>query len=214
MELGIDEAGRGAIIGSLFMAGVLINPIDEAYFKKIGVADSKSFGSGNRAVLMRAKLAKLIEQECAFKIVSASQAEVDKAVYRGELNVLERKLAASLLHALPNYQEAVLDGLSIFKELTINNPRIIAKNKADSSHISVAAASILAKNKRDLEVENYFDSLLPQYNSFKSKGMGYPNSATLAFIKHYHQNHSSLPPKLRLSYSWGAIAQFKNLQDG
>ena len=76
-ELGIDEAGRGPVLGPLVMAGVCV-PDDQIYLlREWGVDDSKRFGSGKKGKQLRGELAETISKQFAHHIIVLSSKEVD-----------------------------------------------------------------------------------------------------------------------------------------
>lgn len=146
MMCGVDEAGRGPIIGPLVMAAVAISDDSQV---PVGVADSKTLSPARREELYEQII--LLPHEVA--IVSA--AEVDVAVEQGGLNWLEADHTVQLLSALQP-AEAVLDcpsrNLQAYAEYVrerVPSVEVHAQFKADEEHLCAAAASIVAKVVRD-----------------------------------------------------------------
>ena len=73
--LGIDEAGRGPVIGPMVLAGCLIDEKTEKEFRKLGIKDSKQLTQKRREVLAE----KIKEKAETFEIVLASPEEIDWA---------------------------------------------------------------------------------------------------------------------------------------
>ena len=143
---GVDEAGRGPIIGPLVMAAVAVS--DDSQIP-VGVADSKTLSPARREELYEQII--LLPHEVA--VVSAG--EVDVAVEQGGLNWLEADHTVQLLLAL-NPETAVLDcpsrNLQAYAEYVrerVPGVEVHAQFKADEEHLCVAAASIVAKVVRD-----------------------------------------------------------------
>ena len=95
--LGIDDAGRGPLIGPMILAGVLVNKDQEKIIKKAGVKDSKLLQHYERI-----KLAQLIRKNSiSYKVVKTSPEEIDISLKTGtNLNKLEAKLTAKIINFL------------------------------------------------------------------------------------------------------------------
>jgi len=201
-ELGIDEAGRGPVLGPMVLAGVVVPQGEMSRLADWGVKDSKVFGSGARAQAKREALAHRIMASFRHKITVLSPEIIDRYVREHSLNKLEQKTARDIIASLPA-ETVVLDGASLFKPLVGDS--VHALNKADETYLSVAAASILAKWKRDV----LFDELCqPFTDSFGDiRGGGYANAKTLEFVKWHLENRGGLPFFYRKSYNWKALNQ-------
>ena len=156
---GIDEAGRGPIVGPLIIAGILINEEDSAKLKTIGTKDSKLLTHKKRIALAK-QILKIIKNQ---KIILVQPNEIDNAVQGHDglnLNWLEaRKTAEIINHLRPD--KAIIDcpspnikAYSNYLKKFINNQNIeiIVEHKAEK-YEPVAAASIIAKVAREDEVE-------------------------------------------------------------
>ena len=206
---GLDEAGRGAVIGPLVVAAVWLPAEQIPALADIGVQDSKTFGSSAAARTRRARLGKeirAIARKHAIEVASAE--EVDRALRTGGLNELERKLARQALGRGPANASITADGARIFSSLKAHFPGLKAQNKADAHHLEVAAASILAKTERDRIVEELLDEIEPDFRA----GMGYPNASTAALLRRYHAKHGGLPPHVRQSWKWRVIEELSGRQ--
>ncbi|MBS3091093.1 ribonuclease HII [Candidatus Pacearchaeota archaeon] len=193
LTLGIDDAGRGPVLGSMFLAGVLLEKDHEAFLKKQGVTDSKLLFHFKRVVL-----AKVIEANCEdFHIVKASANDIDFSIIHGiNLNTLEAMKTAEIINKINNEKrhkekiKVIVDCPSTNivawrnKLITfvkhINNLEVICEHKADFNHPSVSAASILAKVEREKEIEK----IKEQYKNLGNPGSGYPGDpSTQEFLK-------------------------------
>ena len=191
--IGIDDSGRGPLIGPMILAGVLITKEQEKILREAGVKDSKQLTHPARV-----KLAKIIkENSINHKIVKSFPDEIDKFVEtKGlNLNTLEAKKAAEIINALNEGKERlkiILDCPSVNKMAWANKLRgfiekkenidIICEHKADVNHPSVSAASILAKVAREEEVEK----LKIEYKKYGDIGSGYPaDPTTKKFLKEH-----------------------------
>ncbi|MEM6292477.1 MAG: hypothetical protein AAGA54_14475 [Myxococcota bacterium] len=200
---GADEAGRGPILGPMVIAVVAVDKGAAISLAKRGVCDSKGFGAGASARTKRAELAAVVRDRAPLHAVRMVEAEeVDQYTFRGQLNALERKVVHDLLLELGagNDDRIVCDGANMFAPLQQFFPQLEAVNKGESAHVSVAAASILAKDARDAA----FAEIAARYESDFGplRGGGYLNAATRAFLDAYQAKHGCLPPEARKS--WGA----------
>ncbi|MCK5624894.1 ribonuclease HII [Candidatus Pacearchaeota archaeon] len=171
LELGIDDAGRGPVIGPMVLAGCLIDEKTARKFKKLGVRDSKQLTSKRREFLTQ----KIKEEVISFEIVLADADEINKKQDSGtNLNMLEAIKTAKIINkinkeiSLKDKSEAckikvVVDCPStsiikwrdflMTKVKDLSNLDIVCEHKADKNHVSVSAASILAKSTREKEMD-------------------------------------------------------------
>jgi len=184
---GIDEAGRGPVLGPMVMAIVVCTPADKQFFNKIGVKDSKLLTEAKRT-----KLARIIKSRCAHAIIKATPQDIDAAL-RSEsssLNFLEADISRKLINKvtkkltaqnipLKNLQQIILDLPAKNKDEYLNrvkkhmskevkNIPLKAEFKADLNYVEVSAASILAKTTRDASMKT-----LSKKTGLKL-GSGYP----------------------------------------
>ena len=213
---GIDEAGRGPVLGPLVMVGVLIKEEDEEKLKKIGVKDSKLLTKQQRDYLFK-KIIKIAEK---YQILIVQSEEVDQAVngYEGlNLNWLEAEKSIEIINSL-NPGKAIIDcpsnNISKYKNyLTtkIENKKInlILEHKADFNYPVVAAASIIAKVTRDNEIEKIKSKIKTDF------GSGYmSDSKTVDFLEKYYEKHEDLFRKSWAPYKKALNKKFqKKLED-
>ena len=200
---GADEAGRGPILGPMVIAVVGLDRSGAISLRRRGVTDSKQFGANEDGRKRRAELAEVIVQRClAWKMRVIEVEEIDHHVYRGQLNMLERKVVLDLLTELRvGLDDRIYcDGAVMFGPLRNHFPRLRAVNRGEEVHAAVAAASILAKDRRD----RCFAEIARRYESDFGPlgGGGYLNAATRRFLQAYEAKHGGLPPEARKS--WGA----------
>lgn len=204
---GVDEAGRGPIIGPMVMATIVMREEDLDKLKLLGVKDSK--------LLTREKREQLYEDimdvatDCKLRIVS--NIEIDKAV-KGEvsnLNLLELLKTAEMLNEA-EMEKAIIDCpspnlrayQSLLKSKLEKKIRLIATHKADQHYLVVAAASIVAKVTRD----RLIDGLKKEYDV--DFGSGYlSDTKTMLFLEqHWHEY-----PFFRTSWrTWKQLKRRKN----
>jgi len=164
--LGIDDAGRGPVIGPIVLAGCLIDEETAGLFRKKGVKDSKMIIPGKREVLF-----KIIKESAVdFYIVQSSAAEIDYSLTHGtNLNQLEALKSAEIInHLLSDRKEEVTlqidcpsNNIVAWRNYLLERVdekirkrlRVMCEHKADVKYPAASAASILAKVTRDYEVE-------------------------------------------------------------
>ena len=192
MLAGVDEAGRGPVLGPLVVAAVLIE--SERPMRKLGVKDSKLLSPRKRNELepQIRQLAARIET----RIVPAE--ELNARMPGENLNVIEAHAFAELLERLAP-TTAILDACDVDAErfgrnvaARITHPTTIkAMHEADAKHAVVAAASIIAKVERD----RLMAELRTQHGPC---GSGYSHdTATQDWLKTYVATHKKLPPFAR-----------------
>jgi ribonuclease HII len=154
--LGIDEAGRGSVIGPMVIGGVLINEEDSNKLKALGVKDSKLLSPKQREALYP-KIKKIAKDHVILKI---SAKEIDELRKTTNLNKIEAEKMAQIIKAMKAdkaYVDAPQVSTEKFKNILLNlaknKTEIIAENYADLKYPVVSAASIIAKVERDREIE-------------------------------------------------------------
>ena len=180
---GIDEAGRGPLAGSLVIAAVMFKSFDKGLINRLaGLTDSKKL-TANR----RAKLFNIIISCANIAIISIPPKIID------EKNILQATLfgmqkAANSLSIKPSH--VLIDGRDVPKDLTIPATPII---KGDSLSLSIAAASIIAKQVRD-SMCPIMDSDYLGYDFAKHKGYGTKTHLealkNLGAIKHHRFSYA------------------------
>jgi ribonuclease HII len=198
--LGIDEAGRGPVIGPMVMAGCLTTAEIDHELKTAGVKDSKMLLAGKREKLFPFVQEKVL----AYEIIIISPNEIDSRDKVGlNLNQLEAvnsiKIISSVLKQYPcDELEVILDSPTIntaaYKEYVEGLLSADAKKKitirpeikADQNHVSVSAGSILAKVTRDDCVQKLLEKIQKRFGSNVDIGSGYPSDPyTVSFIQKY-----------------------------
>lgn len=200
---GVDEAGRGPILGPMALAVVVLDRKSTAELGRLGVQDSKRFGAGAKAQDLRAALAAQIHHHAIASACELVPVEIiDAHTFRGQLNRLEQDVALQLLRRLGAPLEATIicDGANLFRPLQRHFPRLQAVNDGESHHVAVASASILAKHARDRAFAEICRRYEPEFGPIT--GGGYANAATRRFLDAYAAVHGGLPPEARKS--WGA----------
>jgi len=201
LVLGLDEAGRGPILGPMVMAAVALRPSRAAALTRAGVMDSKRFGAGPEAHAARAALLpRILEAAAWWEVCVIDVAEVDRFTRRGHLNRLEQQRAAGFIRSAPPVRRVVCDGARLFAPLRALHPRLDALDHGEEQHVAVAAASVLAKVRRDELFHKISARYRPEFGPIR--GGGYMNDATRAFLRAYIERRASLPPEGRRSWPW------------
>jgi ribonuclease HII len=192
--LGIDDAGRGPVVGPMVLAGCLVTEETQEEFKKLGVTDSKKLTPKRREFLAE----KVREMAETFEIVLAHPNEIDGKNHDGiDLNKLEAHMAAKIINKInKGYKKikVVIDCPSVgikkwddylrTKIENLSNLDISCEHKADQNHISVSAASILAKSMREAEMDKLKEKYGPEI------GSGYTSDLTTCkFLEKYAEKH-------------------------
>ncbi len=199
LTMGIDEAGRGPILGPMVLAAVALDSSAARALTRAGLCDSKKFGAGAEARLRRAAVASMIRARAAFVAIEVVEAAViDARVDKGELNVLERECAARLISAGPPCKRIVADGATLFSPLRDQFPALRAYDRGESRHAAVAAASVIAKDERDRRFAALCDRWRDDFGEIA--GGGYLNEPTRAFLRAYRDRFGDLPPETRRSW--------------
>jgi len=197
---GIDEAGRGAVIGPMVVAGVLIEQSKTGDLIEIGVKDSKKLTPGTRAEL--SKLIRDIAED--IEIVVLDALTIDSSTRRkraGGLNELEARIFAKIINRLkPDaaYIDLPSTKYSEFRALIedrlTHKCSLILEHKADEKYPIVSAASIVAKHERDRLIEE----LKSKLGDF---GSGYPSdSKTRRFLMELMRSRGIDNPYIRSSW--------------
>ena len=173
LTLGIDDAGRGPVIGPMILAGCFLDKEAEKKLKELGVKDSKQLTQKRREFLE--KEIKKVAKTCV--VVLSSSEEIDNSLNGGvNLNVLEAIKTAEIINKINVGDEkikVIVDcpsaGIIKWQDIlkikinNLSNLEISCEHKADQNHVSVAAASVLAKCMREKEMkllrEKYGDEL-------------------------------------------------------
>jgi ribonuclease HII len=205
--VGIDEAGRGPVLGPLVLCALRTRRARLSALEAMGVQDSKAFGSSASARRRRRELAERMKSEFDVFVEVAEAPLVDEWTSQGGLNRLEHELASKLLEAAAPFARAIADGEKLFAPLRQRFPTLEAVDRADQHELVVAAASIVAKDERDRRLEALFAEIAPELCPVR--GGGYCNAATAAFLKSYVDKHRCLPPGLRHSFQWRVVAELK-----
>ncbi len=207
--IGVDEAGRGPVIGSMFVAGVAVQ---SPSVLPAGVRDSKGIPAAERS-----DLAGAIESKATIRtiVIEVPAERIDEA--SGRLNQLTAEAAANAIEPLlpsdpadlriivdacdtdaQRYSSRVQQGLPTGFEIE-------AEHRADEQYRSVAAASIIAKEARERHIGELCETV-------GNCGSGYPSDPTTrAFLANYLDEHGVFPPCARKT--WKTCADLRAAAD-
>jgi ribonuclease HII len=194
MRLGIDEAGRGCVIGPMMFGAVLIDDAGEATLREIGVKDSKLLTPSQREALAPRIRAIAAHSE----VVSVPPGELDCRSL-GEITVttiveIARRVRPRVLVLdAPVPSRRIAAWVESFRHREgLEGVEIIAENRADVNHPVCGAASILAKTVRDAAIAEL------QASDPRPIGSGYPGDpATIAWLTSHARSDAGFPPSVR-----------------
>lgn len=201
-EAGIDEAGRGPILGPLVVAGVAVD--DPAPLVALGCRDSKVLSPEKRSSIRR-RLEAVPGIRIEVRRIEAATLDAERA--RRSLNDIElerfRDIARALAADRVVVDAADVDAKRFGRELARGLPpsmQIVSEHRADANHVTVAAASIVAKVERDAAIAELARRLERKINL--PLGSGYPSDPlTVAFLAAWRDEFGDLPPETRRSWA-------------
>jgi len=204
--VGVDEAGRGCIMGPMVIGFAAIEQSDEQRLRKIGVRDSKKLTAQKRDGLFPQ-----VNRMCKCRHAEISAHELTLLMDKYSLNEIEAIKIAEMINTA-NYPKGTLiyvdspDNIPSnftkrIEKYLRNRYKIISQNKAEDFHPIVAAASIIAKVTRDERIERIKKELGYDFNS------GYTSDeATIKFVQ-AHMNDAKVQKYLR--HKWGTLENLK-----
>lgn len=189
--IGIDEAGKGPVLGSMFICGIKSDNIPN------NLKDSKKLSNSKIEEVyhnIKSKKPEII-------IIEVEPQDIDE----GNINKIIEKSHALLIDSLTNkdekvYCDSILDNEEKYKtqlknQTNMSSRKIIAENKADEKYNIVSSASIIAKYYR----EKHIKRIKSEYD--KEIGSGYPSdNKTRKFLEEYYQKNKEMPSETRLSW--------------
>lgn len=206
---GVDEAGRGCVIGPMVVAGIVVKVENLPLLIKLGVKDSKLLTPRKREALYP-EILRLTEK---YQIAKVFPYQIDKVVESArklhKLNRLEAQTMAQVIEALKP-DEVYVDAADTVEYRFRNHiqeclkikTKIVSKHKADRIFPIVSAASIIAKVERDREIAN----LRVEHGDF---GSGYlTDQKTMSFLKRLLEKDGEYPSFVRKS--WKPAKRAKN----
>jgi ribonuclease HII len=183
---GIDEAGRGPVIGPMSICSVILDESGAKEVKDMGVRDSKRLSAAKRESMEP----RIKELALEWKLAMILPSEIDLLRKRMSLNQMEAEKMAFLIESHSMRPEKVIvdaaDSVAenfgeririILKTNGSHIPLIVSEHKADDRYIEVSAASVIAKVARDRAIEQ----LRAEYGEI---GSGYPSDeVTMEYVR-------------------------------
>lgn len=209
---GVDDAGRGSVIGPLVIAGVMAKEEDLAKLVRLGVKDSKVLSPRRREILA----VEIKRLALRYSVIKLTPKDIDKVVQTGKklhrLNRLEAQTMAKIIEMLkPDI--AYVDASDVLEERFKKHilecvpftVEIVSEHKADRNYPIVSAASIIAKVERDKEIAE----LKEKHGDL---GCGYPtDQKTISFLRQYIKEFGEYPDFVRKS--WKPAKKIKREND-
>ena len=203
MFCGVDEAGRGPVMGPLVVGAVYVD--DDTPLRELGVKDSKKLSPKRREELYD----RIIDAAEGYSIITLSAEEIDTKRARMSLNMVEMEMFAEAVSRMPVTRVYVdcpdpnEEKFGNMLSVRIDNTPVTARHKADDTYPVVSAASILAKVTRDrliAEISEEFGENI---------GSGYPSDpVTIAFIEKWLKEKGCTPRHTR--NSWDTVKNLKS----
>lgn len=197
---GIDEAGRGALIGPLVIAGVTVNEKNGKKLEKIGVRDSKTLSPKRREELA-GKIEKLASNVVVLRV---QPCRIDDMRAIGiNLDRIEAMKMAEII-SVAGGDEIYVDSLQqnpknfekiIRNYVTPDGSKLFVRNYLDESIPVVSAASIIAKVNRDAAIRAIEEKV------GQPIGVGYPHDhLTISFVENLLRQKKDIPTFVRKSW--------------
>ncbi|MDW0184953.1 MAG: ribonuclease HII [Nitrososphaeraceae archaeon] len=195
---GVDEAGRGSLIGPIIVAGISVSKKSLSEMVEIGIKDSKLLTPKKRQILFGDVIG-LAESICICRI---GIEDIDFHVSKNHLNLLEAEAMAITIGNMDSYKTYV-DSCDVnpsrYKRtinsfLKRNNTKLTSMHHADRLNVVVSGASIIAKVIRDSEISK----IRLKYGDL---GSGYPSDKkTIKFVQEWFEQNREIPPFARKSW--------------
>ena len=192
---GVDDAGRGSMIGPMVIAGISIEKKNIPKLRKLGVRDSKKLSPKKRELLYK-QIVKLVDD---YHVIRIPPRTIDKYVFEHNLNHLEAKKMAEVISNL-NPDLSYVDSCDVnaarsgreISDLS-KKSKVKSYHYADSRFVVVSAASIIAKVSRDRSIM--------RLNKTTNLGSGYPSDKkSVNYVKKVVSSKKSLPTSIRKSW--------------
>lgn len=196
MYAGVDEAGRGPVLGPLVVAGVHADP-DHV---PDGVDDSKALSAAQRSELAD-QIRASSELRVHVRVIPASELN-DRMQAGATLDAIETAAFAETLSAL-GAKRAIVDAVGADTDAfgarlqdLLDGCQVQARKEADASDPLVGAASILAKTTRDARIEDL------EVDAGEPIGSGYPSDpVTRRFLEDWRKQHTDPPAFARTAWA-------------
>ena len=198
---GIDENGRGAVIGPMVICGVIIEEKKVDKLREIGVKDSKKLSKKEREELSE-EIREIADQVVVLKVPPS---KIDglrrKGINLNQIEIIKIAEIINFSNASVYYIDALTTKPKTFekkiKELIKRKPKpkIVAQNHLDETNAVVSAASIIGKVERDKEIEKI------KKREGVDFGVGYPHDQkTREFLKIILKKYGFYPEYVRKTW--------------
>ncbi|QLC33086.1 ribonuclease HII [Halarchaeum sp. CBA1220] len=194
-RFGVDEAGKGPVLGSMFAAAVVCDPEE----LPDGIADSKTLAPARREALderIRA-VADVGVAEVGVERIDDPATDMNTLTVAAHADALERVATDGLAGVVDGGDvDAARFGRRVAERVDAGID-LVAEHGADGAHAIVGAASIVAKVARDRHVEG-----IAEVHAGYDVGSGYPSDpATREFLRAYVAETGGLPDCARESWA-------------
>jgi ribonuclease HII len=203
--VGVDEAGRGPVLGPLVMVALAVKGENVKKLEWMGVKDSKLLSSSVREEMFD-QIREIVE-DFRIEVIEPDAIDLSLKEEESNLNWLEAETSARLVSEL-NPDRIILDCPSInipaYRDYFANKlsaaikdkAELIVEHKADLNYIVVAAASVIAKVIRDRQIDKIKNDLKIDF------GSGYmSDKKTQDFLEKYHDKYPELFRRRWKSYT-------------
>lgn len=199
MIAGVDEAGRGPVLGPLVLCGVMFDEGALEELRSAGVRDSKLLSPRRREALAKF----IVGRAKGVEVIELSPEEIDefRLVKKVNLNEVEALNVAKIIdHLRPRvaFVDSADPDPAMFeariRRYLRSKPKLVVESYADRRYIAVSAASIVAKVRRDARMAE----LRRRYGDL---GSGYSSDPrTIAFLERWVRERGKLPEFARRSW--------------
>ena len=213
MIAGIDEAGRGPVIGPMVIGLVLAKNDQLKRLRKLGVDDSKKLSIRKRTMLSQI----IMENVEYYDTLVINPLEIDNYVFNENLT-----LTTLMEHGLKKIIHPVKSKITFLQIDKMGGKdfadrfkddikgKIICEEKGDAKYTSIGAASILAKVVRDRIIENIKKDVKKSDPNLPGLGSGYPSDPeTKKFLREYFMKYNQFSDYVRKS--WSTISNLKDI---
>jgi ribonuclease HII len=203
LRVGVDEAGRGSLVGELFVVAFAMRDNDEKLLVDYGVRDSKRLSRSKRAELYA------VLRKWPFTVSSIAPHEIDLYnINRLELDAMFKVLKVLALRlggeftasriVVDKFGDVDKELMKMLKRLSFTGTLVVEEG-ADDRYVEVSAASIIAKHLRDRRLQVL-------RSIYGVEGSGYPGDPrTLEWLEETLKSGVK-PPIIR--YSWATLERF------
>lgn len=199
--LGIDEAGRGPVIGSMFIGGFMVDEEDMEELEDLGVKDSKKLSDRKREKI-RDKLESV--GDVFLQEFTASSLDdmmdvmtINEIELKGFSDVIDMAEPHKVIMDLPEPDaERFIGKVKDLMDKDHHDVEFVAEHGADDNFPVVSAASIVAKSARESHIKHLHEKYGYDFAS------GYPHDKpTITFLERYLEEKEELPPETRKAWS-------------